>query len=150
MKSKASLILPIFIALLGYGCAVSNVRLFSTIESSTDSTYGYTAENPVTIKNADLGSSIESSCYFISRLRTKMGNSLEFIVRYSVGNPTYKKPFLPIRDRFTGELLCHGTGPILDLYILKPQNEKDTIRIYINPYLKGKIRIPMGLQFVKE
>ncbi len=39
---------------------------------------------------------------------------------------------------------------LLDLYILVSKNEKDTIRLYINPSEKDIINIPVGLQFVKE
>jgi len=132
------------------GCVVSNPKLFSTIESTTDLSYGYTAENPITIKNADLNNSISSSYYYLSRLRTENGSKLELIQRFSVGNPNYKKPAVPVQNRFTGEPLNYGTGPLLDLYILKPEHESDTLKIYINPYSKGIIKIPNGLKFEKE
>ena len=54
------------------------------------------------------------------------------------------------KNIYTGEPLRYGTGPSLDLYILKSENENDTIKIYINPYLKGEIKIPYGLRFEKE
>ena len=66
-----------------------------------------------------------------------------------MGNPNYKEPAINIR-RIYGEPLSYGTGPLLDLYILKPKNENDTIKIYINPYLKGDIKIPYGLKFEQE
>jgi len=44
----------------------------------------------------------------------------------------------------------NGTGFGIDLYLLKPENEVDTIRIYINPYLKGEVKVPYGLEFEKE
>jgi len=73
------------------GCVVSNPKFFSKIDTTIDSSYGYTAENPVLIKNKDLYSSIESSYYYISRLRTERGNKLQLIQRYSIENPNYKK-----------------------------------------------------------
>ncbi|WP_127846108.1 hypothetical protein [Psychroflexus aestuariivivens] len=140
----------IIIGLLIAGCAVNNPKFFSSIESTNDKTYGYTAENPVTIKNADLNNSIGSSYYYLSRLRTDKGNKLQLIQRFSIENPNYKKPAVPLQNRYTGQPLSYGTGPLLDLYILKPENEKDTIRIYINPYLKGEVKVPNGLNFEKE
>lgn len=134
--------------LLLTGCAVSNPRFFSTIEPTTDLSYGYTPENPVTIKNADLNNSIGSSYYYLSRLRTEKGNKLQLIQRFSVENPNYKRPAVALQNRYTGEPLSYGTGPLLDLYILRPVNESDTIKIYINPYLKGTVKIPSGLKFV--
>jgi hypothetical protein len=142
--------LLIFIGLFITGCAVNNPKFFSSIELTNDETYGYTAENPVTIKNADLYNSIGSSYYYLSRLRTEKGNKLQLIEKFSVNNPNYQKPPFPLQNRYTGQPLSYGTGPLLDLYILKPENETDTIRIYINPYLKGEIKVPNGLNFVKE
>jgi len=142
--------LNLLTGLLLTGCVVSNPKFFSTIESTTDLSYGYTAENPVAIKNADLNNSIGSSYYYLSRLRTEKENKLQLIQRYSVENPNYKKPTIALKNRFTGEPLNYGSGPILDLYILRPENETDTIKIYINPYLKGTVKIPSGLKFEKE
>ena len=138
------------IGLIITGCAVKNPRFFSSIEPTSDKTYGYTAENPVNIKNGDLNNSIGSSYYYLSRLRTMKGNRLQLIQRFSVENPNYRKPSLPMQNRYSGQQLSYGTGPLLDLYLLKPENEIDTIKIYINPYLKGEIKIPYGLIFIKE
>ncbi len=142
-----------FLILLGItlsGCAVSNPKFFASIEPATDLTYGYTPENPVTIKNADLNKSIGSSYYYLSHLRTEQGNKLQLLERFTVENPNYKKPAVPLQNRYTGQPLNYGTGPLLDLYILVPENESDTFRIYINPYYKGDIKIPNGLLFEKE
>ena len=145
-----SLRFSLLIGLLLTGCIVSNPKFFSTADSTTDLSYGYTVGNPVTIKNADLSNSIGSSYYYLSRLRTEKGNKFHLIMRYSVYNPNYKKPAIPLENRYTGEPLNYGTGPLLDLYILKAENETDTLRIYINPYLKGTVKIPCGLKFEKE
>ena len=140
----------LFIGLLLTGCVVSNPKFFSTIDSTSDLSYGYTAGNPVSIKNADLNNSISSSYYYLSRLRTEKGNKLLLVQRITVENPNYKEPAIALQNRYTGEPMSHGSGPFLDLYILRPENESDTIKIYINPYLKGTVRIPSGLKFEKE
>ena len=140
----------LLVGLLLTGCVVSNPKFFSTIDSTTDLSYGYTAESPVAIKNADLENSIGSSYYYLSRLRTGKGNKLQLIQRFSILNPNYKKPAIALQNRFTGEPLSYGSGPLLDLYILRPENETDTIKIYINPYLKGTVKIPSKLKFEKE
>lgn len=142
--------LSLLVGLFLTGCAVNNPKFFSKIESTTDLSYGYTAENPVAIKNADLNNSISSSYYYLSRLRSQKGNNLKLVQRFSVENPNYKKPVIALNNRFTGKPVSYGTGPILDLYILCPENEIDTINIYINPYLKGIVKIPSGLKFEKE
>jgi hypothetical protein len=137
-------------ALILTGCVVSNPKFFSTIEPGTDPSYGYTTKNPVTIRNGDLNNSIGSSYYYISRLRTKNGHMFKIISQSCVENPNYKKPAVPLQNRFTGEPLRNGTGPLLDRYLLKADNETDTVTIYINPYHKGKVQIPGGLLFEKE
>ena len=143
-------IATMFVIGLLTSCVTSNPKFFANVQKAEDLSYGYTAENPVTIKNADLGNSINSSYYYLSRLRTEKGNKLQLIMRYSVGNPSYKEPVIPMTNRYTGMPLNQGKGPLLDLYILKPENENDTIKLYINPYLKGEIKIPSGLLFEKE
>lgn len=140
----------LLVGLLLNGCAVNNQKFFSKIESTTDLSYGYTAENPVTIKNAGLYNSIGSSYYYLSHLRSGSGNKLKLVERFSVGNPNYKEPAIALHDLYTGRPTSYGTGPLLDLYILSPENESDTIVIYINPYLKGIVKIPSGLTFEKE
>ena len=137
------------IAILLSRCAVNNTKFFSLIESSTDPTYGYTSENPITIKNSDLGNSINLCYYYLSKLRTSDNKKLQLIQRYSVVNPNYQKPTIALQNRYTGQPLNYGTGPLLDLYILKPEDIQDTIKIYMNPYLKGTVKIPLGLKFEK-
>ncbi|ARS35650.1 hypothetical protein [Pontibacter actiniarum] len=133
-----------------FGCVTSNQKLFSSVEPAKDPSYGYTAENPIAIKNTDLSSSVNSSYYFLSQLRSSNGNKLEIIRRYSVDNPNYTKAAAPVVNQHTGAPLSYGTGPFLDFYMLKPVNEADTIKLYINPYHKGEIKVPVGLQFEKE
>jgi len=129
---------------------VSNPKFFPAVDSTTDLSYGYSAENPVVIKNADLNNSIGSSYYYLSRVRTDEGNKLKLIQRYSVENPKYRKPGITLRNMYTGVPLSYVPGPLLDCYILKAENESDTISIYINPYLKGIVKVPNGLKFEKE
>ncbi len=151
MRIKASILTYILaIGLLLTSCVVGNPKFFSATTQTDDPSYGYTPENPITIKNGDLYNSIGSSYYYLSRLRTEKGNKLKLIQRFSVANPNYKKPAIPLTNRYTGQPLNYGTGPLLDLYILSPENENDTIKLYINPYLKGEIKIPVGLKFEDE
>jgi hypothetical protein len=131
------------------GCAINNAKFFSNTEPSTDATYGYTEKNPITIKNADLSNSINSCYYYLSRLRTSDNQKLLLIQRYSIDNPDFREPAITLQNRYTGQILNNGTGPLLDLYILTPEDKSDTIKLYINPYLKSQIKIPMGLKFEK-
>ncbi|MGQ1945489.1 hypothetical protein ACT3CD_00125 [Geofilum sp. OHC36d9] len=138
------------LGLLLTSCIVSNPKFFANAYPSEDPTYGYTPENPIMIKNADLNNSMGSSYYYLSRLRTEKGNKLQLIQRFSVSNPNYVKPAIPLTNRYTGQPLNYGTGPILDYYILMPENETDTVKLYINTYLKGEVKVPVGLTFENE
>ncbi len=138
------------ISLILTSCIVSNPKFFANTTNTEDPSYGYTAENPITIKNADLKNSIGSSYYYLSRLRTEKGNKLQLVQRFSVNNPNYKEPAIPLTNRYTGQPLSYGNGPLLDFYILVPENETDTFELYINPYKKGEVKVPVGLKFETE
>lgn len=49
MKVKISAILLAFLLL---GCVASKQKFFKEVQPATDESYGYTAENPITIKNS--------------------------------------------------------------------------------------------------
>jgi hypothetical protein len=132
----------IFLIVLA-GCTISHPKLFENVKVSNDKSYGYTATNPVMIKNGSQPQSIDASLYYLSRLRTEQGEKLQLIQRYSVGNPNYKKGGIPLRDGST----IGGSGPLLDLYIFQPESGKDTIRIYVNTYEKDEVKVPTGLKF---
>lgn len=135
-------------SLLLTSCIVQNPIYFSSLEQSVEENYGYTRDEPVEIKNGTLESSINSSYYFLSRLRTESGDSLTLVGRASVSNPNYKSTGLS--NRYTGQPIGGG-GMLLDKYILTPaNNSSDTIILFINPYTKGEVKIPQGLKFVKE
>lgn len=140
----------IAISVLATSCVVQNPKYFSSVEQSQNEDYGYTSMEPVKIKNGSLKSSINSSYYYLSRLRTENGDGdgLRLVGRSSVGNPNYKSTGL--YNRYSGQPIG-GSGMLLDKYFLTPANNpSDTIIIFINPYQKGEIKIPKGLKFVKE
>lgn len=65
-------------------------------------------------------------------------------------NPNYKKTAIPQKNKHTGPPLIYGKGVLIDGYILVSENENDTIVLYVNPYLKGDVMIPVKLKFEKE
>jgi len=127
--------------LLVSSCVVPNAKFFSKIEPSDDKLYGYTAKNPIKIKNGDERSSIQSSYYFLSRLRTADGRGFKLIYQAAVDNPNcYGATFT---NRFA--------GMILDKYCLVPKEGKqDTVILFINPFVIGVTKIPLGLKFEEE
>ena len=140
----------ILISLMITACTVSNPKYFSGLKKSNDHTYAYSSVNPVCIKKGDIYQSVDASYYFLSRLRTTRGEKLKLIKRVSVQNPVYKKPAFTFKNGFTGETLNYGKGPKLDVYYMLAPDRTDTIRIFINPYIKGKLMVPAGLSFEYE
>lgn len=126
----------------------SNSKFFAGITKSEDASYGYSPENPITIRNGDLQKSINSTHYFISRLFTVKGNELQIVARGSVATPNYNNKASKLT--YAGQPFSYGDGPLLDRYILTPVNETDTFALYINPYVKGEMKIPNGLIFKNE
>jgi hypothetical protein len=148
MLNKIKIIMLFGLILLVTSCVVSNQKFFSKIESSNDKDYGYTAKKPIKIKNGDEYSSIQSSYYFLSRLRTADGRGFKLIYQAAVGNPNYQST--PFTNRYTGMPIGFG-GMMLDKYCLVPnEGKQDTVILFINPFVKGDIKIPMGLKFEKE
>jgi len=129
ISNHFKILLVLLIVFFIASCSVDNPKFFSKVESATDPTYGYTPENPIMIKNSNLSRSINASYYYISRLRSSNGNRFSLLANFSTKNPNYKNKFSFVKNRYTGLPISNGTGPILDVYLLKPKNESDTIRV---------------------
>ncbi len=116
------------------------------IPASTDSTYGYCSANPLKLKKGDLAKSIENSIIFLKGLKTQDGQSLDYYARSSIQDPGYQEPKIRLSDRVTGAPIT-GKGGILDKYIFVTSTSKDTIRIFVDVYHKGDLKIPVGLKY---
>lgn len=134
----------IFIVSIFSSCVVSNPQLFSKVQPTTDSTYGYTPTNPLLIKNGDLGTSIQAENYFLKHLTTINNEKLIYVRRGSFRNPKYNST--GIENRFTHQAVGGG-GPVLDEYIFVVENRGDTIKLYVNVYKSGTISVPVGLKY---
>ena len=100
---------------------------FSRLSVSKDSTYGYTAANPLKMKRGNHQKSIGYSYDFLSGLKTKDNRKLKFLQRLTIGKAADK-------------------GRQLDKYIFLT-SEKDTLTIYVDLHSKDNLRIPVGLQY---
>ena len=143
-----SLVFVVFILLSA--CAVSNSKFFANISESDDITYPYTPTNPVTIMNHNLDKSIGSSNYYVACLRSENGKILTLVDQKVISNPSYDGKIENMDSHYTGEALSYGNGPTLDLYYLLAEDRVDTIKIYINNYVAGVVKVPMGLKFKRE
>ena len=131
-----------FLAILLVVAPTTYGQNFSKLQQSSDSTYGYSAYNPLKLKKGDPVESIGNSKKFLNGLKSVSDQSLVILDRSGVVDPNYKEP--P-----GGILESLGDGGILDRYQLVTSTTKDTIILYVDIYHKGNLMIPIGLKYVK-
>jgi len=121
-------------------------KSFDNLLTATDSTYGYTAENPIKLKKGAQEKSITNSYNFLAGLKTSDGQTLTLLSIATTNDPHYKEPAIKINNRYTG-MPMNGKLGLLDKYIFLTSTSKDTIKIYIDIYNKGTLMIPIGLKY---
>ena len=145
--SKTSFCMPLaiffFLATTSYG-----QKDFTKLLISTDSSYGYTAQNPLKQKKGNQGKSINNSYIFLSGLKTYDNQALKFLSRATIDNPNYKEPAIKINNRYTGMPISGKLG-LLDRYVFLTANTKDTLTIFVDIYNKETLLLPIGLKYVK-
>jgi hypothetical protein len=119
---------------------------FTKLIPSTDSSYGYTAQNPLKHKKGNQGKSITNSYSFLSGLKTQDNQTLTLLFRATANNPSYKEPAIKINDRQTGMPISGKLG-LLDKYVFLTSNTKDTVILYVDIYNKGTLLLPIGLKY---
>ena len=119
---------------------------FSKFQNSTDSSYGYTAQNALKLKKGNQGKSMAYSYHFLSGLKTQDNQTLKLLFQAAVDDPNYKQPFIKLNNRFTG-MPINGKLGLLDKYVFLTSNTKDTLRIFVNVYNKGTLMLPIGLKY---
>lgn len=119
---------------------------FTKLLNSTDSSYGYTAKNPLKLKKSNQGKSITNPYNFLSGLRTQDNQTLTLLFRATTDNPNYKEPAIKINNRYT-RMPINGKLGLLDKYVFLTSNTKDTVTIFIDIYNKGTLLLPIGLKY---
>ncbi len=119
---------------------------FLKLVNSTDTSYGYIAQNALRLKKGNQGKSIAYSYNFLSGLKTQDNQTLTLLFRATVDDPNYKKPSIKINNKFTG-MPISGKLDLLDKYVFLTSNTKDTIRIFIDVYNTGTLMLPQGLKY---
>jgi len=115
---------------------------FSKLKQSTDSSYGYSANNPLKLRKGDPVGGVSNSKKFLQGLRTEDGQELTIASRSSVNDPNYK-------EKPGGIAANLGDGGVLDMYELITSATKTKIILYFDIYHKGGLMIPIGLKYVK-
>ena len=137
----------ILFAIFFSGC-VTNTKLFSNVYTSTDKTYGYTKTNPISFTNGDLKQSTDALFYYLKHLRTANDKKLIPVMQFSINNPDYNPNKFSIKRVFGDPTDLKER--FLDLYLLKVENEADTIKLFFNLGKKDTVRAPIGLKFIQE
>jgi hypothetical protein len=147
---KISTTKPIFslplLTLLLFAKASFGQKEFLNLQTSADSSYGYTAQNPLRLKKGNQQKSMEYSYSFLSGLRTQDGQTFKLLYTATTDNPNYKEPKIKLTNRYSGMPLNGNLG-LLDKYVLLTSNTKDTVRLYVDVYNKGELQLPIGLKY---
>ena len=141
--------LLIFSTLIFSAKTIYGQKDFSKLTASTDSTFGYTDQNPLKLKKGNQGKSIDNSHKFLSGLKTLDNQTLTLLFRASKRNPNYKEPAIRIYDKQTG-LPISGKLGLLDKYVFLTSNTKDTVTLYVDIYNNGDLFVPIGLKYEQQ
>ena len=115
---------------------------FSKLKQTTDSSYGYSANNPLKLRKGDPIGGISNLKKFLQGLRTADGQELTIASRIGIKDPNYK-------EKPGGIAANLGDGGILDMYELITSVTKTKIILYVDVYHKGGLMIPIGLKYLK-
>ncbi|HVK97942.1 MAG TPA: hypothetical protein VM368_08995 [Flavisolibacter sp.] len=119
---------------------------FLSLQTSADSSFGYTTQNPMRLKKGNQQKSMEYAYNFLIGLRTQDGQTLKLLSRATVINPSHRESKIKLTNRFTGMPLSGNLG-LLDRYEFLTVNTKDTVRLYVDTYNKGELYLPVGLKY---
>lgn len=124
-------------------------KAFANLTNVKDSTFGYTAQNPLKLKKGNQGKSIEYTYKFLSGLKTIDNQNLIFLFRKTANDPAFKEPAIRLYNKYTGMPL-NGKLGILDIYVFATSATKDTLNLYVDIYNKGNLFIPIGLKYEQK
>ncbi|WP_276504638.1 hypothetical protein [Terrimonas pollutisoli] len=119
---------------------------FTKLLNSIDSSYGFTAQNPLKLKKGNQEKSITNAYIFLSGLKTQDNQKLALLSRMTTEDPNYKEPAIKINNRYTGMPISGKLG-LLDKYVFLTQSTRDTVTIYVDIYNKGTLMLPIGLKY---
>ena len=113
--------------------------LFSGAVTASDSTYGYTRENPIRIGRYGPFKGMQGSNLMLNQL-SRNGQPLRVLWRQAVftGRPDTSEaalgPFSVDRDSF-----------LVDRYYVTPEGGRDTLMLHFDVYYAAPVQVPQGL-----
>jgi hypothetical protein len=97
------------------------------------------------MKRGNQGKSIDYSIEFLKSLKTTDNQKLVLLKRFTVDNPNQVRPKTQLTNRYTGMPL-NGKLGLLDKYYFVTEEKRDTLKIYVDVYNKGELKVPQGLK----
>lgn len=120
---------------------VTAQKEIGVLPAANDSSYGYTAANPVKLKKGNVEKSILHTMDYLAGLVTADNQALVLIKRSSVPAPG--------RSSAVSERFGLAKSGILDKYVFVTATSKDTITLFVDIYNRSKTMIPAGLKYVQ-
>lgn len=114
----------------------------ASLPAANDSSYGYTAANPVKLKKGNVEKSILHTMDYLAGLVTTDNQALVLIKRSSV--PAPGRSSTAVSERFGV-----ARSGILDKYVFVAATSKDTITLFVDIYNRSKTMVPAGLKYVQ-
>lgn len=139
MKKILSLVIFLF---LGGGSLFA--QEFYQMKNASDSTYGYSIDNPIKIKKGNNIKTLKRTEVFLNYLKTNDDKKLLLLWRDSYRNPNFDSEKWTLKYR-TGRPV-NGNNGILDKYVFVIENTRDTVSLFVDIYNKSNIEIPVGLK----
>jgi hypothetical protein len=139
----------LFTLLLISASLITNAQKISKLSIASDSTYGYTIDNPMQIKLGNTGKSYDYFTNLLDNLTTSDGQSLLFIKRITVANPHYRgRKFFPRRNlqQDIFKKSRYGVSGQMKQFQYLTERSKDTLKLYVDFDKNNTIKIPRGLQ----
>lgn len=118
---------------------------YSDAKAAVDSTFGFTSQNPIKLKNGNYNKSLQYSVGYLKQLKTEDGQQLILIRRGSVEDPNHSQKNPLLVNRYTGMPL-NGKLGILDKYQFVTEKTRDTLTLFVDIYNKGELLVPNGLK----
>ncbi|MCY0978456.1 2-dehydro-3-deoxyphosphooctonate aldolase [Chryseobacterium wangxinyae] len=129
---KKLLFIPLLLFALS-SCGTANTSSNKILESSKDSTYGFTEKNP--IKVGGIGSGPHNERNYLNSLTGPNGEKVSYERRGSCCEfKSHNSPF--------------GMG-LLDKYAVTYEGKNDTVTVYLNMYDKAQTMAPLGFKINK-
>jgi hypothetical protein len=123
-----------------------NAQKLKNLQRATDSSYGFTLNNPIIINMGSTQKSEVAVYNYINGIKRLNGETLQVLSRTTATNPKYKKK-QDQEDMLKRMKAGEQVNILIDVYKLETLIKNDTITLYIDMYGKGDPKVPVGYEW---